>query len=140
MADRIDRYLSDYYSGVIDMQIKLRKIELQTPETVDENIGGGTAQNKENRVLDNQIIIEESDYALQSFIRDKWCMSNFLKILTEEERAMLSLRYDRRRKRSWSQVARILSKSESQCHRDLQNIKKIYRKSVFAYQPVDNSE
>ncbi|MCT3050382.1 DUF722 domain-containing protein, partial [Leuconostoc mesenteroides] len=42
MADRIDRYLSDYYSGVIDMQIKLRKIELQTPETVDENIGGGT--------------------------------------------------------------------------------------------------
>ncbi|MBZ1511502.1 DUF722 domain-containing protein, partial [Leuconostoc mesenteroides] len=57
-----------------------------------------------------------------------------------EERAMLSLRYDRRRKRSWSQVARMLSKSESQCHRDLQNIKQIYRKSVFAYQPVDNSE
>nr|WP_244973204.1 RinA family protein [Leuconostoc suionicum] len=122
------------------MQIKLRKIELQTPETIDENIGGGTAQNKENRVLDNQLIIEESDYALQSFIRDKWCMSNFLKILTEEERAMLSLRYDRRRKRSWNQVARILSKSESQCHRDLQKIKQIYRKSVFAYQPVDNSE
>lgn len=61
MADRIDRYLSDYYSGVIDMQIKLRKIELQTPETIDENIGGGTAQNKENRVLDNQIIIEERE-------------------------------------------------------------------------------
>lgn len=91
------------------MQIKPRKIELQTPETIDENIG-------------------------------KWCMSNFLKILTEEERTMISLRYDRRRKRSWNQVARILSKSESQCHRDLQNIKQIYRKSVFAYQPVDNSE
>ena len=122
------------------MQIKPRKIELQTPETIDENIGSGTAQNKENRVLDNQLIIEEGDYALQSFIRDKWCMSNFLKILTEEERTMISLRYDRRRMRSWNQMARILSKSESQCHRDLQKIKQIYRKSVFAYQPVDNSE
>lgn len=74
------------------MQIKPRKIELQTPEIIDENIGSGTAQNKENRVLDNQLIIEEGDYALQSFIRDKWCMSNFLKILTEEERTMISLR------------------------------------------------
>jgi len=36
MADRIDRYFSDYFSGVIDMQIMLRKSELKIPDVVDE--------------------------------------------------------------------------------------------------------
>ncbi|MBZ5998523.1 DUF722 domain-containing protein [Leuconostoc gasicomitatum] len=137
MADRIDRYFSDYFSGVIDMQIMLRKSELQIPEVVDENIGGGRALNKHTRPLDDMLIVEESDYILQSFIRDKWLMSNFLKILTDEECSMLALRFDRRRKRSWYQVARMLSKSESQCHRDMGLIKQQYNKSLFA-EPVDN--
>lgn len=137
MADKIDKFLSDYYSGVIDMQIKLRKAELQIPTVSDENIGGGRAENKHTRPLDDKLIVEESDYILQSFIRDQYVLSNFLKILNDEERAVLQLKYDRRRKRSWYQVARMLSKSESQCRRDLVNIKKIYRDSVF--KPVDNS-
>ena len=137
MADKIDKLLSDYYSGVIDMQIKLRKTELQTPTVTDENIGGGRAENKHTRPLDDKLIVEESDYILQSFIRDQYVLSNFLKILNDEERSMLSLKYDRRRKRSWYQVARMLSKSESQCRRDLVTIKRIYRESMF--KPVDNS-
>ena len=138
MADRIDKYLSDYFSGVIEMQIRLRIRELETPTSFDENIGGGKAENKRNIQTENDIIIQESDYILQSFIRDKWFMSNFLKVLTAEERAMLELRYDRRRKRSWVQVASILSKSESQCFRDMQRIKQIYKTSVFASRAVDN--
>ncbi|MCX7578194.1 DUF722 domain-containing protein [Leuconostoc falkenbergense] len=137
MADRIDKYLSDYFSGVIEMQIRLRIRELETPTSFDENIGGGKAENKRNIQTENDIIIQESDYILQSFIRDRWFMSNFLKVLTSEERAMLELRYDRRRKRSWLQVASILSKSESQCYRDMQRIKQIYRTSVFASRAVD---
>lgn len=137
MADRIDKYLSDYFSGVIEMQIRLRIRELETPTSFDENIGGGKAENKRNIQTENDIIIQESDYILQSFIRDRWFMSNFLKVLTSEERAMLELRYDRRRKRSWLQVASILSKSESQCYRDMQRIKQIYRTSVFASRVVD---
>lgn len=137
MADRIDKYLSDYFSGVIEMQIRLRIRELETPTSFDENIGGGKAENKRNIQTENDIIIQESDYILQSFIRDKWFMSNFLKVLTADERAMLELRYDRRRKRSWLQVASILSKSESQCYRDMQRIKQIYRTSVFASRAVD---
>lgn len=137
MADRIDKYLSDYFSGVIEMQIRLRIRELETPTSFDENIGGGKAENKRNIQTENDIIIQESDYILQSFIRDRWFMSNFLKVLTSEERAMLELRYDRRRKRSWLQVASILSKSESQCYRDMQRIKQIYRTSVFASRGVD---
>lgn len=138
MADRIDKYLSDYFSGVIDMQIRLRIRELETPTSFDENIGGGKAENKRNIQTENDIIIQESDYILQSFIRDRWFMSNFLKVLTSEERAMLELRYDRRRKRSWLQVASILSKSESQCYRDMQRIKQIYKTSVFASRAVEN--
>lgn len=138
MADRIDKYLSDYFSGVIEMQIRLRIRELETPTSFDENMGGGKAENKRNIQTENDIIIQESDYILQSFIRDKWFMSNFLKVLTAEERAMLELRYDRRRKRSWVQVASILSKSESQCFRDMQKIKQIYKTSVFASRAVDN--
>ena len=138
MADRIDKYLSDYFSGVIEMQIRLRIRELETPTSFDENIGGGKAENKRNIQTENDNIIQESDYILQSFIRDRWFMSNFLKVLTSEERAMLELRYDRRRKRSWLQVASILSKSESQCYRDMQRIKQIYRTSVFASRAVEN--
>jgi len=138
LADRIDKYLSDYFSGVIEMQIRLRIRELETPTSFDENIGGGKAENKRNIQTENDIIIQESDYILQSFIRDRWFMSNFLKVLTSEERAMLELRYDRRRKRSWLQVASILSKSESQCYRDMQRIKQIYRTSVFASRAVEN--
>lgn len=137
MADRIDKYLSDYFSGVIEMQIRLRIRELETPTSFDENIGGGKPENKRNIQIENDIIIQESDYILQSFIRDRWFMSNFLKVLTSEERAMLELRYDRRRKRSWLQVASILSKSESQCYRDMQRIKQIYKTSVFASRAVD---
>ncbi|ADG41463.1 hypothetical protein LKI_09620 [Leuconostoc kimchii IMSNU 11154] len=137
MADKIDKFLSDYYSGVIEMQIRLRIRELETPTSFDENIGGGKAENKRNIQTENDIIIQESDYILQSFIRDRWFMSNFLKVLTSEERAMLELRYDRRRKRNWLQLASILSKSESQCYRDMQRIKQIYRTSVFASRAVD---
>jgi len=137
LADRIDKYLSDYFSGVIEMQIRLRIRELETPTSFDENIGGGKAENKRNIQTENDIIIQESDYILQSFIRDKWFMSNFLTVLTADERAMLELRYDRRRKRSWLQVASILSKSESQCYRDMQRIKQIYKTSVFASRAVD---
>lgn len=137
MADKIDKLLSDYYSGIIDMQITQRKKELQVPTLIDENIGGGRAENKHTRPLDDRLIVEESDYILQSFIRDQYVLSNFLKILNDDERSMLSLKYDRRRKRSWYQVARMLSKSESQCYRDMTAIKKIYRESMF--KAVDNS-
>ncbi|MDG9734439.1 DUF722 domain-containing protein [Leuconostoc pseudomesenteroides] len=110
MADRIAKYLSDYFSSVIEMQIRLRIRELETPTSFDENIGGGKAENKRNIQTENDIIIQESDYILQSFIRDRWFMSNFLKVLTSEEIAMLELRYDRRRKRSWLQVAKHIVK------------------------------
>ncbi|PAV33097.1 transcriptional regulator [Leuconostoc lactis] len=138
MSDRIDNYFSDYYSGVIAMQIATRKNELKLPTVVDENQGGGRAKNKQSRILDDQLIVEESDFILQSFIRDEWVMAQFLRVLTDYEQALLMLKYDRRKKRSWIQVAMILSKSESQCRRDLVNVKKRYRDSTFSQHLVEN--
>lgn len=138
MSDRIDNYFSDYYSGVIAMQIATRKNELKLPTVVDENQGGGQAQNKQSRILDDQLIVEEGDFILQSFIRDEWVMAQFLRVLTDYEQALLMLKYDRRKKRSWIQVAMILSKSESQCRRDLVNVKKRYRDSIFSQHLVEN--
>lgn len=120
------------------MQIATRKKELKLPTIVDENQGGGRAQNKQSRVIDDQMIVEESDFILQSFIRDEWVMAQFLRVLTDYEQALLMLRYDRRKKRSWIQIAMILSKSESQCRRDLVNIKKCYRDSIFSQHLVEN--
>jgi len=130
MADRIDKYFSDY-SVVIDMQIDLRKKELKLLVSIDENIVGGKAKNKRSFPLENSMIIEKSDYTLQSFIRDKEFMNSFLKMLIDEERALLVLRYDRRRKRSWVQVTKMLNKSERQCYRDLEYIKDTYKNSLF---------
>lgn len=135
MADRVDNYFTDYYSGMIDMQIALREKALLMPTTVDENIGGGRAENKQNRIVDNMMIIKESDYTLQSYMRDKWVMDQFVKVLTDEERALLELKFNRQKKRSWLQIASILSKSVSQCKRDLVKIKQRYKTSIFV---VDN--
>ncbi|MGR8772783.1 hypothetical protein [Leuconostoc citreum] len=63
------------------MQIKLRKDELKLPVSIDENIGGGKAENKRSYPIENNMIIEEADYTLQSFIRDKEFMDSFLKML-----------------------------------------------------------
>ncbi|MCK8605512.1 RinA family protein [Leuconostoc citreum] len=46
------------------MQIKLRKDELKLPVNIDENIDGGKAENKRSFPMENNMIIEESDYTL----------------------------------------------------------------------------
>lgn len=40
MRDRIDNFLSDNYSDVIDMQIATRQNKLKLPDVVDENQDG----------------------------------------------------------------------------------------------------
>ncbi|CDX64896.1 Putative transcriptional activator-phage associated [Leuconostoc citreum] len=137
MADRIDKYFSDYYSGVIDMQIKLRKDELKLTVIIDKNIGRGKTEHKRSFPFENRMIIEKSDYPLQSFIRDKEFMNSFLKMLIDEERALLVLRYDRRRKRSWVQVTKMLNKSEVNVT-ETWNILKILIKTPYFMETVDN--
>lgn len=47
MADRIDKLLERYFTGGLDLEIKMREHELrQNNSKKDENISGGRAQNK----------------------------------------------------------------------------------------------
>lgn len=47
MADKLDKVLSDYFTGRLDMNMKMRRLELKynLDRTPDENIGGGRKQN-----------------------------------------------------------------------------------------------
>lgn len=72
MADRIDRILRDYFSGRLDLKIKQREYEIRHDTgPVDENIGGGRAQNKQARPLDDMLIRLESDELLQVMTKQK---------------------------------------------------------------------
>lgn len=102
MADKIDELLSDYFSGKIEMQIKLRKLDLQTTLVNDENIGGGKAQNKHVRPVDDMLIREDEDTVLHELykLRDQQQMiKDVLSTFDAELVRMASLRYDRRKKK-----------------------------------------
>lgn len=72
MADRIDSILRDYFSGRLDLKIKQREYEIRHDTgPVDENIGGGRAQNKQARPLDDMLIRLESDELLQVMTKQK---------------------------------------------------------------------
>ncbi|MCM6769038.1 RinA family protein [Weissella paramesenteroides] len=45
MADKIDHLLTDYFTGQLEANIKLRKLELSYHNDHDDNIGGGRMQN-----------------------------------------------------------------------------------------------
>ncbi|WP_238335404.1 RinA family protein [Weissella paramesenteroides] len=41
MADKIDHLLTDYFTGQLEANIKLRKLELSHHTNHDDNVGGG---------------------------------------------------------------------------------------------------
>lgn len=127
MADKIDALLSDYFSGKIDMQIKLRKLELKTSLVHDENIGGGKAQNKHVRPVDDMLIREDEDPVLHELykLRDQQQMiKDVLSTFDAELVSMASLRYDRRkRKNEWKHIALIFNADESTCRKKIRKFK-----------------
>lgn len=73
MADRLDHLLSDYFTGRLATNIRLRKMELQfnSDRTPDENIGGGRKQNDYNNPVELRMIREQRDTQLQQWILQK---------------------------------------------------------------------
>jgi len=66
MADRLDIILRDYFSGRLKLKIDQRIYEIRhEPGQVDENIGGGKAENKHTRPLEDMMIRIESDPLLK---------------------------------------------------------------------------
>lgn len=128
MADKVDKLLEDYYSGVIVRDIAARKRELQDTHEIDENVGGGRAQNKQSRNLDNMLIRQESDPIIKGLHNDLLLVREAEKTWDRLIISVVRLHYDRRVEYNMTGIAQKLHISERQCYRyvnwvrkDLQN-------------------
>ncbi|WP_238692044.1 DUF722 domain-containing protein [Leuconostoc lactis] len=94
MADRIDSILRDYFSGRLDLKIRQREYELQNDTgPVDENIGGGRAQNKQARPLDDMMIRLESDKTLQMLIKQKEDVKRWIATFEPDKQKVVAYYY-----------------------------------------------
>lgn len=105
MADKIDAVLRDYFTGALDLKIVQRKRELDSIGATDENVGGGRAQNKHTRPLDDMIIRYESDYELQALFRQRRIMKEWLSsgVCDKETNEILKLHYGK--KYTWDKIS-----------------------------------
>lgn len=115
MADKLDKVLSDYFTGVIDTNIKLRKLELKFnfDRTPDENIGGGRKQNDYNNPVESAMIRELQDEELQAWIWQKQVIEMWYNITVKPQRTILYERYGR--KKSWLAISLIAHADERTC-------------------------
>jgi len=105
MADRIDRLLSDYYSGRLQNKVTDRIIEIETSTNNDENIGGGRAQNKHSRPVDDMIIRKEQDVVLNKCRADLNYVTRLVKRIEDsfdpDVRNVVKFHFDKRLGQDW---------------------------------------
>ncbi|KAA8373145.1 DUF722 domain-containing protein [Leuconostoc carnosum] len=124
MADKTDGLLTDYYSGVIDMKILLRRSELQW-QPHDENIGGGRALNKHTRPVDDLIIKYESDGILHELVKQRDAIKRLETTFSEETKQVVQMHYDRRECLSWVVISMRMNLSERTCRNYRKSFKDI---------------
>ncbi|WP_349515603.1 DUF722 domain-containing protein [Leuconostoc suionicum] len=115
MADKTDELLTNYYSGVIDMKILLRRSELQWQPHDDDNIGGGRAINKVTRPLDDLIAKYEADSILHELTKQRDAIKRLETTFSEETRQIVQMHYDRRERLSWVIISLRMNLSERTC-------------------------
>jgi RinA family phage transcriptional activator len=106
MADKIYNMLTDYFTGKLDVDIKIRKLELSYHSNDDENIGGGRMQN--NIVRGAEITMQklDDDYTLQRLTYIKEVIGMMFDTQTETVQKIIQERYGR--KKSWLAVSMIV--------------------------------
>ncbi|WP_419154106.1 DUF722 domain-containing protein [Weissella viridescens] len=106
MADKYDKILEKYFTGGLDIEIKTREQELRHPSVeVDENVGGGRAQNKRSYSVENTMVKIESDEHLNELRELNKCLKTCVGSFDEEHREVFYQRY--RNRMSWEQIAQI---------------------------------
>ncbi|MGB2540546.1 DUF722 domain-containing protein [Leuconostoc suionicum] len=114
MADKTDELLTNYYSGVIDMKILLRRSELQW-QPHDDNIGGGKAENRISRPSENLTIKYEADSILHELTKQRDAIKRLETTFSEETRQIVQMHYDRRERLSWVVISLRMNLSERTC-------------------------
>ena len=108
MADNIDKFLEDYYSGRKHKLVSERIHEIETPDSYDENQGGGRAQNKQTRPVDDLIIRKDEDALLNELRSDlNYAMrvvGRIEKSFTPEMVNVVRLRFDKRLGNDWFSI------------------------------------
>ena len=95
MADVLDKVLSDYFTGRLEANIELRKMEIQynVNRTPDENIGGGRKQNDYNNPIELRMIKEQQDDQLQNWTLQKNIINMFYPTAVDYQQRVLRARY-----------------------------------------------
>lgn len=104
MADKYDKVLEKYFTGGLDLEIKMREQELRNPQQeLDENIGGGRAQFKQSNSVENIMMKIESDEYLNELKELRIALKTCVHSFDEEHRKVFYERY--RNRMSWELIA-----------------------------------
>ncbi|KAA8433630.1 DUF722 domain-containing protein [Weissella paramesenteroides] len=95
MADKLDKVLNDYFTGRLEANIKLRKLEIKfnSDRVPDENVGGGRKQNDYNNPVEMAMIREQQDEQLQNWIMQKNIIDLFYPTIVDYQQRVLKARY-----------------------------------------------
>lgn len=106
MADRYDNILEKFFTGGLDLEIKIREQELRHPQQEpDENIGGGRAQYKRSNAVESTMMKIEADIKLNELNRLKSAIKACVDMFDDEHKAVFYQWY--RNKMTWQQIADI---------------------------------
>ncbi|MBZ1511640.1 DUF722 domain-containing protein [Leuconostoc mesenteroides] len=113
MADKTDALLTDYYSGVIDTKILLRRAELQW-RPHDDN-AGIKSLNKHTRPLEDMLARYEADSILHELTKQRDAIKRLETTFSEETKQIVQMHYDRRERLSWVVISLRMNLSERTC-------------------------
>ncbi|MBS0950563.1 DUF722 domain-containing protein [Weissella minor] len=116
MADRYDKILEKFFTGGLDLEIKMREQELRHPQSeADENIGGGRAQNKRSYSVENTMIKIDSDDKLNELKRQRDVIEACMGLCNDEHKEVFYEHY--RNRMSWTNIAQVHHIDESTARR-----------------------
>ncbi|EQC82811.1 transcriptional regulator [Leuconostoc mesenteroides subsp. cremoris TIFN8] len=113
MADKTDELLTNYYSGVIDTKILLRRSELQWRPN-DDN-AGIKSLNKHTRPLEDMLARYETDSILHELTKQRDAIKRLETTFSEETKQIVQMHYDRRERLSWVIISLRMNLSERTC-------------------------
>lgn len=113
MADRTDELLTNYYSGLIDTKILLRRAELQWRPN-DDN-AGIKSLNKHTRPLEDMLARYETDSILHELTKQRDAIKRLETTFSEETKQIVQMHYDRRERLSWVVISLRMNLSERTC-------------------------
>ncbi len=113
MADKTDELLTNYYSGVIDTKILLRRSELQW-QPHDDN-AGIKSLNKHTRPLEDMLARYEADSILHELTKQRDAIKRLETTFSEETKQIVQMHYDRRERLSWVVISLRMNLSERTC-------------------------